>query len=194
MKSSEFHAERRSQILEAVCRILKSKSFLTVTIRDVAAEVGLSYGMVHYYFADKDELLYETAVYLSDRIERVIAEEYRRLGDGPFTKEDVKRYFTTLIDDIFYSNEAIYIQIWYDICCSCRFNQKICDRLAERPYRIIPADSPLITTPPSTLTAEQISSIISSYYEGICTMIVLQRKKREEVIADTETLIDRLFC
>jgi TetR/AcrR family transcriptional repressor of bet genes len=51
------HAERRNQLAWAACRAIVAKGIEQVTMRDVAAEIGRSTGMVTHYFEDKEALL-----------------------------------------------------------------------------------------------------------------------------------------
>lgn len=53
-KSSE---ERREQIIGATLRIVARKGFASVTLRDVATEVGIAHGLIRHYFASRDELV-----------------------------------------------------------------------------------------------------------------------------------------
>jgi TetR/AcrR family transcriptional regulator, transcriptional repressor of bet genes len=49
-------AQRRS-IAEAVFRLAVARGADAVSMRDVAAEAGVSLGMVQHYFRSKDEML-----------------------------------------------------------------------------------------------------------------------------------------
>ena len=51
------HDERRRTITEALARIAARQGLAGVTMRQVAAEAGVSVGRVQHYFASKDELL-----------------------------------------------------------------------------------------------------------------------------------------
>ncbi|MEV0614225.1 TetR/AcrR family transcriptional regulator [Nonomuraea sp. NPDC050404] len=51
------HRARRLQITEAVHRIIDAKGIDSVSLREVAAEAGMSMGAVQYYFATKDDML-----------------------------------------------------------------------------------------------------------------------------------------
>src|SRR5690606_28270308 len=50
-------AERRAQILEAAYEIAAADGLDRLTMRRVAAEAGLSHGLVHFHFRSKAELL-----------------------------------------------------------------------------------------------------------------------------------------
>lgn len=50
-------AERREQLIEAALVVASRDGIDAATVRAVAAEAGVSLGVVHYCFQDKDELL-----------------------------------------------------------------------------------------------------------------------------------------
>ncbi|MCX7680306.1 MAG: TetR family transcriptional regulator C-terminal domain-containing protein [Spirochaetes bacterium] len=56
-KSNEITQIRRSQLTKATYRVVGRKGYYNFTIRDIAKEAGLSAGLVHYYFKDKQDLL-----------------------------------------------------------------------------------------------------------------------------------------
>ncbi|WP_166845336.1 TetR/AcrR family transcriptional regulator [Isoptericola sp. BMS4] len=59
--------ERRSQIVEAVERVMARDGVDAVTMRAVAAEAGVSLRLVQYYGKSKDELLLTALHHMSDR-------------------------------------------------------------------------------------------------------------------------------
>lgn len=58
-------AQRRQQLIEATIAVLARRGYAQTTLSDVAAEAGLSHGLVNFYFASKDGLLAETLQHLS---------------------------------------------------------------------------------------------------------------------------------
>jgi AcrR family transcriptional regulator len=50
-------AERREQILAATLRLVARDGFARVTLRDVAAEVGVVHGLIRHYFATREQLV-----------------------------------------------------------------------------------------------------------------------------------------
>ena len=52
-------ATRRSAIIDATLSVVMHKGFASTTVRDVAAELGCSSGLIHHYFASMDEVLAE---------------------------------------------------------------------------------------------------------------------------------------
>ncbi|MBZ4321504.1 TetR/AcrR family transcriptional regulator [Streptomyces huiliensis] len=51
------HEERRRLIAEALWRIASSRGLEGASLRDVAAEAGISLGQLQHYFSGKDEML-----------------------------------------------------------------------------------------------------------------------------------------
>jgi TetR/AcrR family transcriptional regulator, transcriptional repressor of bet genes len=51
------HGQRRAQLAEALWTIAERDGLAAATVRGVAAEAGVSVGLVQHYFATKDEML-----------------------------------------------------------------------------------------------------------------------------------------
>lgn len=51
------HAQRRGQLAESLWRIAAREGLEAATVRHVAAEAGVSVGLVQHYFSTKDEML-----------------------------------------------------------------------------------------------------------------------------------------
>jgi AcrR family transcriptional regulator len=60
-------AERRIQLIEAALRVACRDGIDAATVRAVAAEAGVSLGVVHYCFLDKDELLRAVAAAITEQ-------------------------------------------------------------------------------------------------------------------------------
>lgn len=66
--------QRREQIIWALYDCLAEKGQEEVTIKDIAARAGLPNGIIHYYFAGKDEIVSSLAQTLVDKYERMLDE------------------------------------------------------------------------------------------------------------------------
>jgi AcrR family transcriptional regulator len=67
------HEERRQAIAAAVCRLASRRGLDGVSLRHVAAEAGVSMGLVQHYFTTKDEMLLFAFQVMSGRVEKRIA-------------------------------------------------------------------------------------------------------------------------
>nr|WP_183657403.1 TetR family transcriptional regulator C-terminal domain-containing protein [Prauserella isguenensis] len=75
------HDERRRLIAEAVRRIAADRGLEAVSLGEVAAEAGISKGLVQHYFATKDEMLRYATSTLRTQVER------RMTTGGPALRE-----------------------------------------------------------------------------------------------------------
>jgi len=55
---------RRKQLVEAAIAAIHEHGFANATVARIARQAGISAGMVHHYFKDKDELLFATMRHL----------------------------------------------------------------------------------------------------------------------------------
>ncbi|MFE6593694.1 TetR/AcrR family transcriptional regulator [Streptomyces sp. NPDC057781] len=77
------HAERRTEIAEALVRVADRRGLHAVGMRDVAAEAGVSLRLVQYYFQTKEKLLLFGLELLAERFGERVAARVRAAGDGP---------------------------------------------------------------------------------------------------------------
>jgi TetR/AcrR family transcriptional repressor of bet genes len=54
---SDISNLRRAQLTRAAYKVVGQKGYYDFTVRDIAREAGLSTGLVHYYFKNKEDLL-----------------------------------------------------------------------------------------------------------------------------------------
>lgn len=74
--------ERRRSIAEAVFRVTADSGVEAVGLRDVAAEAGVSLGMVQHYFRTKDEMLLFALDYMRERVAARLQERLARLPEA----------------------------------------------------------------------------------------------------------------
>jgi AcrR family transcriptional regulator len=61
-------ADRRSQLIDAALDVAAAEGIAAATVRRVADQAGVALGVVHYCFADKDELFAELASRIVDEL------------------------------------------------------------------------------------------------------------------------------
>jgi TetR/AcrR family fatty acid metabolism transcriptional regulator len=100
---------RRAQLTRAAYKVVAQKGCYDFTIRDIAREAGLSTGLVHYYFKNKEDLLFkllkEMNSNLRDNLKKALAvltepqDKLAAFCDEAFDLVDKeKAYFYVLID------------------------------------------------------------------------------------------------
>ncbi|MEO3931015.1 TetR/AcrR family transcriptional regulator [Micromonosporaceae bacterium B7E4] len=69
------HAARRRQLADALMRLAATQGLEAVSLRHVAAEAGVSTGMVQHYFRTKDEMMtFALDMVMRDAVQRITAE------------------------------------------------------------------------------------------------------------------------
>jgi AcrR family transcriptional regulator len=76
------HEERRAELTAALLRIASTRGLQAVTMREVAAEAGVSLRVVQYYFADKAALMASGLAELVARMDRRVRERAAVRGTG----------------------------------------------------------------------------------------------------------------
>ncbi|WP_211304036.1 TetR/AcrR family transcriptional regulator [Pseudosporangium ferrugineum] len=74
------HEQRRRQIGEALLRIASTRGLQSATMREVAAEAGVSLRLVQYYFHTKEQLLVAALAYLGEQLTDRVSASIRALG------------------------------------------------------------------------------------------------------------------
>ncbi|MFF0309562.1 TetR/AcrR family transcriptional regulator [Streptosporangium sp. NPDC004379] len=79
------HDERRRRLTEALLRIAGTRGLQAVSMREIAAEAGVSLRVVQYYFTDKQALLDSGLAELTARLDRRVRQRAAVTG-GPSTR------------------------------------------------------------------------------------------------------------
>ena len=90
------HGERRRVIIDALRRCVARDGHAAVTLREVAAEAGISIGRVQHYFAGKDELLAGAVADEAARTARRLAAE-ADLGPDAHGRDRVRAFALSLL-------------------------------------------------------------------------------------------------
>lgn len=76
------HSARREQIADALLNVVARDGLAAVSLRNVAAEAGVTAGMVQHYFASKDEMMSFAMQEAGARYEQRIRSSVASLGPG----------------------------------------------------------------------------------------------------------------
>ncbi|MEV4757539.1 TetR/AcrR family transcriptional regulator [Micromonospora sp. NPDC049559] len=91
------HHERRTLIVDALMRVAARDGLEAVSLRHVAAEAGVTTGMVQHYFRTKEEMMEFAMAVVRERGEARITEAVGRLGPAPAPRELIRTMITELL-------------------------------------------------------------------------------------------------
>ena len=83
------HEARRRAIAEAIFEVIGSRGLEAVSLRDVAAQAGVSMGAVQHYFASKEEMLLFALGHMRDRVLARMQAELAAIAE-PTARETVR--------------------------------------------------------------------------------------------------------
>ena len=75
MSKQDVATERKEQIVRATVECITKHGYHNFSMQDVARTAGVSKGIIHYYFLNKDELMMCVLDKVAGDIERVLGEE-----------------------------------------------------------------------------------------------------------------------
>lgn len=75
--------QRQRQIILATMRVLARKGYANTMVSDVAAEAGISHGLVLFHFESKERLLAATLLHMSDEYRSNWTQALARSGPSP---------------------------------------------------------------------------------------------------------------
>ena len=102
-KDPELAHKRKGQIILAVFRLLAETTHQSMTLDQVAAESGLSKGLVNYYFNGKEALIVETIQFFLDQQLQNLEATLRR-------DEPVEQRFETLLQVALPSRQELEVR------------------------------------------------------------------------------------
>ncbi|TAL38041.1 MAG: TetR family transcriptional regulator [Spirochaetes bacterium] len=119
-RSQDILEKRKKQITSATYKVVSKKGYYNFTIRDIAREAGLSTGLVHYYFKDKDELLFTLLKMMNNNLREILVKELS-------TAKDPREKLKIFMDQAFrlLQREKEYFHVLIDFWTQINHNDRI---------------------------------------------------------------------
>src|SRR3712207_4627544 len=80
--------ERRQQIVEGLLRVMAERGYERASIAEIAKAAGLSPGLVHYHFTEKQEILLTLVEQLAGRVRERVKARLGRVKGGARAQVD----------------------------------------------------------------------------------------------------------
>jgi AcrR family transcriptional regulator len=112
-------AERRDQLAAAALQTLAELGYANTSLRDIAQNSDFSHGVLHYYFADKFELItYCVRQYKAECVQR-----YDSIVATAATAEELRTGFGAAMAGTLREDASMH-RLWYDLRNQSLFEEK----------------------------------------------------------------------
>ena len=120
---SERKKQKINQILKNSLKVLAKNGYENTTIANIAAESGVSRGILHYYFSNKEDLVSKVLVYSSENIIQSTIKDIRGK-----TREEIADNIIKDSIQSFKENPEFYAFL-FEMWCASRRSDKIRNEL-----------------------------------------------------------------
>ncbi|MEV5546639.1 TetR/AcrR family transcriptional regulator [Streptomyces sp. NPDC052309] len=192
------HAERRTEIADALVRASGRLGLHAVGMRDVAAEAGVSLRLVQYYFESKEKLLLFGLRHVTERFGQRVAARVRAAGDDPGPRAVVEALLWAALPTDEESRVFHHLYTAYAVLAVTD------ETLAAQPYIKEPDTAEATVTrlltraatdgqlrPGADPQAEAISLLAMS--AGLGTSVLVGQRSAESAAAVLSYHLDRIF-
>jgi len=165
----EIRETRREEILAAAFRVFAEKGYAGSKISEIAAEAGLSHGLVYHYFSSKEAILNAIACDMVDRIEADMDQAQGRAIDR--IRAAIEQRCTDLAGPIDPMKMVLHVAMQGSLSEATRTEvQAHFARLAERLKDWI-AEAQAAGDVDDEVPADQIMKVLSYAMRGMCLRV-----------------------
>lgn len=191
------HDLRRRQIAQAVWRLAARGGLEDVTLRQVAAEAGVSARLLQYYFGTRDQLLLGALELLNADAERRARERLEALGGEPTMRALVRGVLLEMLplDDERRNRHVVYAAYFVRFLVE----PALAEAVRGAPLAVEDLVADLITRGqrlgevPESVDAPAEAAFLVAGAEGLQTGVLLGQRPPEEAVALLDRQLDRVF-
>ena len=112
--TAKIPKDRRGEILSAAAQVITDRGLAETRIQDIADAIGVSTGLILYYFDSKDRLLVEALTYANDQF---YAQLSRELAKNESARMQLDRLIELSVPGLlpgfgFLDEWALWVEIW----------------------------------------------------------------------------------
>jgi TetR/AcrR family transcriptional repressor of uid operon len=195
---TESSSDRRTQILDAALVCFAKRGFHQASMHDIAAEAGISVGLIYRYFENKEAVISAMA----DRHKKEISEVLQRARQAPTLLESVEILFTAHCCE----NEPRVISAFVvDLYAEASRNPRLADLVRDVLQTAMDGVTDLIARAPEAqaaahgLSPTELAELIYAVARGMLMLDVLRpqqmtaAERRERQLEVTRRLWRLLF-
>jgi AcrR family transcriptional regulator len=191
------HEQRRREIAAAVWRLASTSGLESVSLRQVAAEAGVSMRLVQYYFETKDRMLLFALKHLNEVLEQQVRARLD-LGREPTPREIIRATLVELVpvDERGRMVSLVFIAFFVRALNDPALNEALrgdgTDELAAF-FAALIRDSQAAGTSPAWLHPEREVATLLAVANGMGPDVLVGTVTADEVLATLDYNLDRVF-
>ncbi len=112
--------ERRNELAESALLTLGELGYARTSLRDIASNSPFSHGVLHYYFADKLELVIYSITYYKMRC----IDRYDRVMEESTTEQELLDGFADKLVETIVAESPMH-RLWYDLRIQSMFDDRL---------------------------------------------------------------------
>ena len=130
MSRKSVAPQRRRQVVEALFKCLAEKGHQNITVKDIAKRADLHYGVIHYYFKSKDEIVSALADSLVSEYEGLMLDRVQAIDSA---SEKLQAALDFLVDEFIFNKRLN--RVFYNLV-QMAFEQKTVRKALRKQLRV----------------------------------------------------------
>ena len=190
------HEARRRAIAEAIFEVIGSRGLDAVSLRDVAAQAGVSMGAVQHYFASKDQMLLFALSHMRDRVLARMQAELAAIAE-PTAREIVRAAARAMLPMGEQGRqEAIVAGAFYSVAT---VHPVYADVLREGYHRLLAVSRQSLRTAAEAgqiaegIDTDREAAMLFFMIQGLIGPILIQILSPADALALVDHQLDRIF-
>ena len=187
-------AARRDELAGAALQTLAELGYARTSLREIAQNSEFSHGVLHYYFADKRDLIVEAV----RQYERVCVTKYDEVVAHAQTAEQLRDEFVAMFFDTL-SEDATLHRLWYDLRNQSLFDSSFRADVLEidshreaMVWRVISRYAELRETEPAASPATTYVTLDGIFQRALLHHLTDRPETVAELLGDLPGVIDLL--
>jgi AcrR family transcriptional regulator len=189
--------DRHQEFLEAAAQVITDRGLAETRIQDIAAQCGVSPGLILYYFESKDRLLVEALTFANDQFYLRLSRELRRMASA---KERLGRLIDLsvpgLLEEYSLLDEwALWLEIWVRALRDpemAKEREALDRRWVQSIADVIRFGRQTGEFPPDRHDADDLAMQIGAVIDGLAIQVLLNDtvmtpRRMQEIVTDVAT-------
>lgn len=193
MGRKPIREQRRKEILEALYRCLLRKPYSETSIKDIGAEAGINYAMLHYYFKSKEDILLCFIDGIFEHYFGLSKQYLEKLGEKELThRETLREVFNFMNTQITTDKklQTIFVEIWGIALYKPAVHAHVKKMYSEWIKELSRIMQSLNSNPDET---GWLAMSLVAFQEGIGLFSISFDLKKKETMALMETFQDKII-